>query len=123
MGRRRRQTAAQLTALGGGQWHLAGDLTLAAVGELAAERPSPGDDAQAVLDLGDVRQPSSAGVALLLEWQAALRAADADLVLRNVPPAMERLAALANVDALLGLGELRQSPQDTATPDDDGDRV
>lgn len=117
MARRHRQHSAQLTSLGDGQWHLAGDLTLAAVSELAAEQPTPGDDAQAVLDLGGVRQPSSAGVALLLEWQAALQAADAKLVLQNVPRAMERLAALANVDVLLGLGEPPRRHEDHSTPD------
>lgn len=121
MARKHRQHAAQLTSLGDGQWQLTGDLTLTAVGELAAEQPTPGDDARAVLDLGGVRQPSSAGVALLLEWQAALRAADANLVLQNVPPAIERLATLSNVGALLGLGELNRPGEDTSTPDSVGD--
>lgn len=123
MARRHTQHGAQLTAAGKGRWHLAGDLTLAAVGELAAAQPTPGDDAQAVLDLGGLRQPSSAGVALLLEWQAALQAADAKLVLQNVPPAMERLAALANVDTLLGLGELHRPQEDSSTPDSAGEEA
>ncbi|WP_295542502.1 STAS domain-containing protein [uncultured Thiohalocapsa sp.] len=105
MGRRQHAHAAQLMALGDGRWRLAGDLTLSAVSALATKRLEPGEQQQVMLDLAGVGKPSSAGVALLLEWQAQLRADGATLVLHNVPLAMQRLAALANVDALLGLGE------------------
>jgi ABC-type transporter Mla MlaB component len=49
---------------------------------------------------------------LLLEWQAQLREQGLTLVLHNTPAAMRRLAMLANVQALLGLGD---STQPTAT--------
>ncbi len=109
MGRPGKAAAATLRQAGGGHWRLDGDLTLDAVAHLAATTPTPGGDGRVELDLAGVRQPSSAGVALLLEWQAALREADAVLVLQHVPAAIQRLAQLANVHELLGLAHPRRT--------------
>lgn len=97
--------AARLTRLDAGRWRLDGALTLAAVAELAAALPAAGEGGRAELDLAGVTQPSSAGVALLLDWRARLQADGATLVLHNVPQPMLSLAALGNVHALLGLGD------------------
>ncbi|MGD2021023.1 MAG: STAS domain-containing protein [Thiohalocapsa sp.] len=104
--------AAQLTHAGADRWRLDGDLTLAVVATLAATPPTAGTGARVHLDLAGIHRPSSAGVALLLEWQAQLREQGLTLVLHNTPAAMRRLAMLANVQALLGLGD---STQPTAT--------
>jgi phospholipid transport system transporter-binding protein len=95
--------SAQLTELAPGRWRLDGDLSLAAVAAVAAQVPTADDAGRVALDLVGVERAGSAGVALLLEWRAALQQAEAELVLHNVPLAMRRLAELANVDALLGL--------------------
>ncbi|WP_295882624.1 STAS domain-containing protein [uncultured Thiohalocapsa sp.] len=97
--------AARLTRVDAGRWRLDGALTLAAVAELAAALPAAGEGGRAELDLAGVSQPSSAGVALLLDWRARLQADGATLVLHNVPRPMLSLAALGNVQALLGLGD------------------
>jgi phospholipid transport system transporter-binding protein len=98
---------ARLTQAGRGRWRLDGDLTLAAVAALAAQTITADAAGQATLDLGGVGRASSAGVALLLEWKAALRSADAELVLQNAPAALRRLAELAHVDELLWLVPVR----------------
>jgi phospholipid transport system transporter-binding protein len=111
---------ARLRRMRDGRWRLEGDLTLAAVAELAGQMPTPGAGGLVELDLSTVGRASSAGVALLLEWQAVLQAGDARLVLRGVPPALRRLAALANVDGLLGLD--REARPIATTDDDAGGR-
>jgi ABC-type transporter Mla MlaB component len=105
--------AARLTRVDAGRWRLDGALTLAAVAELAAALPAADARGRAQLDLAGVSQPSSAGVALLLDWQARLQADGATLVLHNVPQPVLSLAALGNVHALLGLGD---PPRPTAPP-------
>ncbi|WP_058555783.1 lipid asymmetry maintenance protein MlaB [Thiohalocapsa sp. ML1] len=94
---------ARLTQTGPGCWRLDGDLTLAAVAALAAQMPTADAAGQVTLDLAGVGRASSAGVALLLQWQAMLRPAGKVLLLHNAPAALGRLAELANVDGLLGL--------------------
>jgi ABC-type transporter Mla MlaB component len=100
---------ARLSELGAGHWRLDGDLRLPQVARLAAG-PPPGAPAGApagdvVLDLSGVRRTSSAAVALLLHWQAGLCTGGSRLLLLNTPRSLQRLAALSNVDALLGLAD------------------
>lgn len=107
--------AARLSRLGPGQWRLEGPLTLDQVAVLA-RRAAPGAEASAItLDLGGVCRSSSAAVALLLEWQATLRACGSELRLIAAPADLCRLAALSNVDGLLGL-ERRDSITGAAAP-------
>lgn len=93
---------AHLTQTSPGHWRLDGALTLAATAALAPQVPGA-DGGQVTLDLAGVVRASSAGVALLLEWKAALRSAGAELVLQNAPSALRRLAELAHVEDLLWL--------------------
>jgi phospholipid transport system transporter-binding protein len=92
-----------LSERGPGRWRLDGDLALPQVARLAAGPPPAGDTGSVELDLAGVGRTSSAAVALLLHWQAGLRACGSRLVLVNVPQTLHRLAALSNVDGLLGL--------------------
>jgi ABC-type transporter Mla MlaB component len=106
---------ARLRQLGPGQWCLEGPLTLDQVAVLARQA-APGAEAPAVtLDLGGVCRSSSAAVALFLEWQATLRARGSELRLVAAPADLCRLAALSNVDGLLGL-EGRDSITGAAAP-------
>jgi phospholipid transport system transporter-binding protein len=92
-----------LSELGPGRWRLDGDLALPQVARLAAGPPPAGDTGSVELDLAGVGRTSSAAVALMLHWQAGLRACGSRLVLVNAPQSLHRLAALSNVDGLLGL--------------------
>jgi phospholipid transport system transporter-binding protein len=95
--------AAALSECGPGRWRLDGDLALPQVARLAAGPPPAGDTGSLELDLAGVGRTSSAAVALMLHWQAGLRACGSRLVLVNAPQSLHRLAALSNVDGLLGL--------------------
>ncbi len=99
------EAPASVTRIGDGRWRLEGDLGLAQVSALAL-KPLPAAEAgRMVLDLGGVGRTSSAAVALLLEWQARLCSRGADLAIVNAPASLCRLAALSNVDGLLGLAD------------------
>ena len=100
-----KEAPASVTRIGVGRWRLAGDLGLAQVSALALNAPPAAEAGRMVLDLGGVGRTSSAAVALLLEWQAGLCSCGADLTLVNAPASLCRLAALSNVDGLLGLGD------------------
>jgi len=55
------------------------------------------------IDLAGVTAADSAGLALLLEWQARARANGSSLAVRNAPGALLRLARLCEADELLNL--------------------
>lgn len=55
------------------------------------------------LDLGGVSRADSAGLALLIEWFRAARAAGQDIVFINVPPQMFAMARVSGLDGVLPL--------------------
>ena len=55
------------------------------------------------VDLADVTEVDSAGVAMLLAWQRAAAERGGTLALSNIPPALASLARLYGVDGLLGI--------------------
>jgi phospholipid transport system transporter-binding protein len=91
-----------LAAAGAGRFELSGDVGFADAARLLAE----GDAAFAGLDrvevdLSRVARADSAGLALLLEWSIAARAAGRSLSYGNVPPALASLAGISEVADLL----------------------
>jgi phospholipid transport system transporter-binding protein len=97
-------SAARLERLAAGRWCLSGGLTLASVGDLIAQGPRlAADSGDVVLDLAGVENSSSAGVALLLEWEEQIHRGGGTLRLHNCPEALARIAEFSNVDGLLGL--------------------
>jgi phospholipid transport system transporter-binding protein len=94
--------APQLRELGGGRFEIAGDLVFETVpGLLAAGDAALGSRARAEIDLAGVGRIDSAGLALLLEWTLAARAAGRALGYRNAPAALAALSGLAEVETLL----------------------
>lgn len=53
------------------------------------------------VDLSGITAADSAGLALLLEWQALQRAASCDLEVRNAPPGLLSLARLTEADDVM----------------------
>jgi phospholipid transport system transporter-binding protein len=53
------------------------------------------------VDLSGITAADSAGLALLLEWQALLHAASRDLEVRNAPEGLLSLARLAEADDVM----------------------
>ncbi|MBM4219632.1 MAG: STAS domain-containing protein [Gammaproteobacteria bacterium] len=94
--------AGRLTAAGPGMYELAGTVGFGDAARLLAE----GDRAFAPLravevDLARVTRIDSAGLALLIEWSLAARAAGRQIRYRNVPPAVTSLAGISDVSELL----------------------
>lgn len=63
------------------------------------------DGVPAVIDLSGVEQADSSGVALLLEWLGWARALGGSVRFLNAPEGLSTIAALSQVDELLGLEE------------------
>jgi phospholipid transport system transporter-binding protein len=82
---------------------VSGDLTLDSVARLYQDSRSllPGEIS--AVDLNGVSRIDSAGLALLLEWQAAARKGNTTLSFTGAPEDLLRLAALCESTSLLGL--------------------
>lgn len=92
-----------LAVLNGSCLQVSGDLTLESVARLYQDsRPLLPGEISAV-DLNDVSRIDSAGLALLLEWQAAARKGNTTLSFIGAPEGLLRLAALCESTSLLGL--------------------
>jgi len=84
---------------------LAGALTFESVPDLYNKMPQlfQGRPQLDSLDLARVTEADSAGLALLLEWQAAHRPAARALQIRNAPASLMSLARLCEADELLDM--------------------
>lgn len=82
-----------------------GPLTLATVAARyrECERLWSGRQAPGAVDLARIERIDSAGLALLLEWQAQARRHGGTLSFRNPPDGLLRLAALCEASEALGL--------------------
>ena len=83
--------------------NVSGPLTFASVAARYQEAKSLLSDEITIVDLGAVSSTDSAGLALLLEWQAAARQRGARLKFINAPVDLMRLAVLSESTGLLGL--------------------
>lgn len=81
---------------------VSGDLTFDTVGALFRATPRLGEAVEGVR-LDGVGRVDSAGLALLLEWQAAAVSAGRRLAFVDAPDDLVRLAALCEADDLLGI--------------------
>ncbi len=91
---------AQIEAQSAGHWRLSGTLDFASVPELFAQTDELLAEGPVELDLSGV-EPTSAGVALLIEWRRQAHRRGVELNLRALPDAMRRVAGLAQVEGLL----------------------
>jgi phospholipid transport system transporter-binding protein len=84
---------------------LSGPLTFATVGDHFRDSREwfSGPEPVAAVELGGVDSVDSAGLALLLEWQAQAVKRGARLAYQGAPAELLRLAALAEASELLGL--------------------
>lgn len=96
------QAPAQLADQGEGRCALSGALTLETVPWLWQQLATGGllTGARAA-DLGGVTQADSAGLAMLVAWRAACRAAGADVRFAGVPDRLLALARLTDAGTLL----------------------
>jgi anti-anti-sigma factor len=89
-------------------------LDLHSVAELAREsarlfperrEKSQSQAADIVLDLSGVTAPSSAALALMLDWLARARSVGSQMQINHWPESMVRIARFSNLGELLGLAE------------------
>ena len=91
---------------------LAGALTFESVPSLYrdAENALQGGASKLLIDLSDITAADSAGLALLLEWQSAQRAASRDMEIRNAPAGLMSLARLCEADDVMKMSGREQQP-------------
>lgn len=95
----------------GGLVHLKGALTVETVPKLAADGlPDAGETARFHIDLSGVHHADSAGLALLVDWLAAARAAGYELVFEQAPAQLVAIARVSGVAGLLGLADRAAEP-------------
>ena len=94
-----------------GELSVSGALTLESVTSVYTKSLSILSDYSGAIDLSGLSSVDSAGLALLLEWQALAHSRGARLVFENAPSELQRLAALSDSAKLLGI---------TSTPQIDG---
>ena len=95
-------TPGRLAATAPGRFELSGDIGFDDAARLLAEGDAAfGALKEAELDLAGVARVDSAGLALLLEWSLAARAAGQSLRYRNIPSAIASLAGISDVAELL----------------------
>ena len=88
---------------------LHGMLTLENVASTWRESRSLLHEGIRIVDLSDVSRVDSAGLALLLEWQAQATSRDRPLKFENAPDDLLRLANLSEASELLGLDGRKQA--------------
>lgn len=89
-----------MIALKDGRLCVSGPMTLASAAALLAAGLTQLPQAPAGVDLAGVEAVDSSALAVLLEWA---RAAGRPLAVTAAPPALSALAALYDLDGLLGL--------------------
>jgi phospholipid transport system transporter-binding protein len=82
---------------------ITGALTFESVASVYAKSLSELSDYSGAIDLAGLSSVDSAGLALLLEWQALAHARGVSLVFENAPSELQRLAALSDSSELLGI--------------------
>jgi phospholipid transport system transporter-binding protein len=96
------QEGVMLVDAGAGRCSVAGDLTLATTETLWRELRSSGLLRTATsVDLGQVRESDSAGLALLVAWRASCKANGVHLAMNAVPERLFALARLTSAEAML----------------------
>jgi phospholipid transport system transporter-binding protein len=94
---------ARLESLGEGRFRVSGVLDASTAGDVLEQSESRFSQASDIdVDLGGVGESDSAGLALLIEWLRAARQAGKKIHFANVPPQIEALARISEVEDLLG---------------------
>jgi phospholipid transport system transporter-binding protein len=92
-----------LQANSSGELCISGELTFESVANVYAQSQSTLSGYTGDIDLSGLGAIDSAGLALLLEWQALAHARGSELSFINAPSGLKRLAVLSDAVELLGL--------------------
>jgi phospholipid transport system transporter-binding protein len=95
---------ARLESRGGGAFALCGSLNFDSVAVLWGEAQERfRRDRPERIDLGEVERSDSSGVALLVDWLSQARAQGRELRFDNIPPQMQAIIRIADLEELLPL--------------------
>ncbi len=98
--------AVEFENLGDGKFALHGELTFAtATGALETSKELFADHARIELDMSDIEDGDSAGLALLLEWVNWARNYVREIRYINIPREIIAIAQISEVDDMLTKGE------------------
>ena len=95
----------RLSAVPGGPWSLTGSLTFDTVPQLWLQGGpllAAAGAATTDVDLGGVERVDSAGLALLVAWQAQVQAAGGALHYRSMPERLRAIARISEAESFLG---------------------
>src|SRR5687767_4520325 len=93
---------AKLEALGNGRFKVSGALNAETVTDLLARSEAAFKDAASLdIDLANVPEGDSAGLALLIEWLRRARQQNRQIHFANVPAQIAALARISEVEKLL----------------------
>jgi phospholipid transport system transporter-binding protein len=101
----RRSHQGRLSAAPGGPWSLTGALTFDTVSQLWLQGGpllTAAAAATTEVDLAGVERVDSAGLALLVAWQAQVQAAGGVLCYRSMPERLRAIARISEAEAFLG---------------------
>ncbi|MDQ2068434.1 STAS domain-containing protein [Natronospira bacteriovora] len=97
------ETDINLEGLGGGRYRLSGRLGFSnASHALTLVNRLVGNGAKVHMDLSELRQIDSAGLAVLLEYWRHCQQAGDRLVLESPPAQLQRLIRISDLEAILG---------------------
>ena len=102
---RDRKEDARLADLGGGRFAVRSELTFkSATAILAQSKRLFADFERISVDMSDVQEADSAGLALLIEWVSWARHFDREIVYENIPQQILAIAQISEVTDLLDAG-------------------
>ena len=105
---RDRNDNAQLADLGGGRFAVRSELTFKSATAILAQSKRLFANCERIsVDMSDVREADSAGLALLLEWVSWARHFDREIVYENIPQQILAIAQISEVTDLLDAGRHR----------------
>jgi phospholipid transport system transporter-binding protein len=107
---------AKFESVSPGRFRVSGPMTFATVTGLlrqSADRFAQGERAE--VDLAEVEESDSAGLALLIEWKKIARRQGGSVRFTNMPPQLTALARISEVDELLNDQLAPAEPVERAT--------
>ena len=92
----------QLESLGGGRFAVRGALTFeSATNILERSKVLFADSSNILVDMSDVQEADSAGLALLIEWLSWAQRSEREIAYENVPDQITAIAEISEVSDLL----------------------
>jgi phospholipid transport system transporter-binding protein len=96
---------AQLADLGGGRFAVRSELTFKSATDILSQSKQLFADCERIsVDLSDVQEADSAGLALLIEWVSWARHFEREIVYENIPEQILAIAQISEATDLLNAG-------------------